>query len=140
MGHCVVDRLDALVVILEITRRVASADSVRRFDPQFGFHRHDEPLEHIQHHGIGFGDFFAKIVGHERRKNQRAHSGFNVRCLDLVKHIPCFIHVVDKWQCDAPEFDHIELRKQGIAEHFYRDAGAVGDEESGSSIGHGGSR
>ena len=60
--------------------------------------------------------------------------------LDLIERVLGLVHIVDKGQGDAFEFDNVELGEQRVAEHFHRNASSVGDKKSSASVGHGGSR
>ena len=49
-----------------------------------------------------------------------------------------FLAAVDERKRHLIELDPFELRKQAVPEHLRRDAGAIGDEEHGAALRHGG--
>ena len=107
-----------------------------RLDAQPRFEGADEGFEEIDEQGIGpahdLADFLVHQGGEDDRLAVTALGG------DAREALLDLFHAVDEGQGDLVELDAFELRQQAVAQHLRRDARAIGDEEHGAALRHGG--
>ncbi len=127
-----VDRLDPVVVFLGPRHIREAPDPVVRLDAELGLQRRDEGAEHVDQHALALGlehrEHFHVDHGREHQRPAAVDLGAVV---DLVHRLVRLVHAVDEGQADAVRLD-LELGQDGVGKGLGRDAGAVGDEESGA--------
>ncbi|MNG17160.1 hypothetical protein D3C84_1011300 [compost metagenome] len=127
-----VDRLDALHVVGVVGDGVGFADGIGRVRGQFLFQRRKECGEDVDHEAIGSGQDVTDFLVHDGVEDDRAGAVRLRSLVDLLYHGARFLDAVYIGAREFVEGDGFELRQEALAKGFRSDAGAIGDEESGS--------
>ena len=129
-----IDRLDAVVVLLALAHVRESPDAVAGLHAQLDFQRVHERAEHVEQHALAILlDDAQDFHVHERGEDNGLAAFKLGRMVDLPHYLVRLVHAVDEGQAHVTRLE-LELRQDGIAERFGRDAGAIGDEKYGSRV------
>jgi hypothetical protein len=106
--------------------------------PSSPLERADEGLEEIDEYALRAPHHFAHVAVHERGEDDRLAVAAQGFAFDALQAFQGPVHAVDDGQGHLVEFHALELGEQAVAQHLRRDAGAIGDEEHGAALRHGG--
>ncbi|MCY1301947.1 hypothetical protein D9M70_515850 [compost metagenome] len=127
-----VHRLDALHVVGVAGNGVRFAHRVGGVRAELLFQRREEGREDVDHEPFGLRQNIPDFLVDHGVEDDRAGPVFLRSGVDLLYHGARFFNAVDVRSGQLVERDRLELRQQALAQCFGGDAGAVGDEESGS--------
>ena len=138
VGERVVHRLDAVVVVDEVVDAVAAPDGVGGAHVELALQRRDEDLEAVEEERVRPPHHLGDIAVHQGADHDGAGAVPFREGVDVLDDIPRLVHGIHERERDLVECDALELREQAVPQHLGGDAGAVGDEEGGALLWHGG--
>ena len=100
--------------------------------------RADEGLEEIDEQRVGAAHDLAHVAVHQGREHDRLAVAAQRFPLDPLQAFLRLVHAVDEGQGHLVEIHALELGQQAVPEHLRGDAGAIGNEEHGAALRHGG--
>ena len=112
------------------------ARRMRRFRVELGFERGDEHLEQVEHQRVRVAELRAHRLLDDRTEHQGPPAFAGGDIVDPPQNTFDLFRRVDVRHRHALKFEVLELRQQAVAQHFGRNAGAIGNKKNRARVRH----